>query len=293
MAKIFFVLLPALYINTCCAFCLPKYFDSNKFHTAQIWRTRACFTLQFFRMKQSVEHSSQERDFRSVPLRESSVAKLGPLSNFYFGLRHGESFGNVLSVISSDPVQGTLIHGLTQKGREQARSAAKQLIEAIGGPENMKDLLIFSSNFTRARETAVEVVDALTEITDFGWNRSIIVEPALRERWFGELDNTDITNYNKVWPADLKDASCTNFNVESVDQVCERLRVMILKLEATFSDKKIVLVSHADTLQILQTYLACADPRTFSQYRFKNGEVRALKQEYASLPEPVPLIYSP
>lgn len=33
--------------------------------------------------------------------------------------------------------------------------------------------------------------------------RVLIVED-LRERWFGELDNTIITNYNMVWPADLK-----------------------------------------------------------------------------------------
>ncbi len=36
----------------------------------------------------------------------------------------------------------------------------------------------------------------------------------------------------------------------------------------------IVLASHADTLQIAQTYIAGADARTFSQYRFANGEVK-------------------
>lgn len=46
------------------------------------------------------------------------------------------------------------------------------------------------------------------------------------------------------------------------------------ELEATYSGKSIVLVSHADTLQITQTYIAGgADPRLFAQYRFRNGEV--------------------
>ena len=54
-------------------------------------------------------------------------------------------------------------------------------------------------------------------------------------------------------------------------------------LEAAYSDRSIVLVSHADTLQILQTYIcssghpnpAC-DSRLFHTYRFKNGEVHSI-----------------
>jgi broad specificity phosphatase PhoE len=252
------------------------------------FRVQSCTTMNVHQGP-----SLQERDFQSTPLRESNVPKLGALRNIYIGLRHGESFGNVLGVISSHPVQGTLIHGLTEMGREQARSASTELLHAIGGTENIKDLLIFTSNFTRARETAAELVKALSSITGNIQTKDILIEPALRERWFGDLDDTIITNYNKVWPADLKDAACTNYGVESVDQVCERLRSMLVKIEANYVGRRIVLVSHADTLQILQTYLALVDTRTFSQYRFKNGEVRLLCQDPASLPDPVPLIYSP
>ena len=38
-------------------------------------------------------------------------------------------------------------------------------------------------------------------------------EPALRERWFGDLDDAIITDDIKVWPADLKDAACKNYSV--------------------------------------------------------------------------------
>lgn len=52
----------------------------------------------------------------------------------------------------------------------------------------------------------------------------------------------------------------------------------VSELEATYRDKSIVLVSHADTLQIAQTYLCShgnngCDSRQFHRYRFKNGEV--------------------
>ena len=39
----------------------------------------------------------------------------------------------------------------------------------------------------------------------------------------------------------------------------------------------------------MQCFVATADVRLFSQYRFKNGEVRPLLQTPASLPEPAPL----
>ena len=90
----------------------------------------------------------------------------------------------------------------------------------------------------------------------------------------------------------MQDAACTQYDVESVDECCKRLRGVILDLEARYQDRTVVLTSHADTLQILQSYIAGADPRKFSQYRFKNGEVRALKQDPSSMPEPVPLTYA-
>ena len=67
---------------------------------------------------------------------------------------------------------------------------------------------------------------------------------------------------------------------------------MLLRMEEAHPEGgvPIVLCAHADTLQILQSYVAGADVRRFSQYRFGNGEVRALLQDPASLPEPVPLV---
>ena len=54
-------------------------------------------------------------------------------------------------------------------------------------------------------------------------------------------------------------------------QVCARIRELVLSLEAEREGQCIVLTSHADTLQITQCYVAGADPRSFSMYRFKNG----------------------
>ena len=115
------------------------------------------------------------------------------------------------------------------------------------------------------------------------------IDDRLIERGFGELDTTKVTNYNYVWPLDLYDSHHTAFGVESVNSVVERVRDLITDLEARYSGKNIVLTSHADTLQIMQCFVAEIDPRLFSQYRFRNAEVRSLLQEPTSMPQPAPL----
>ena len=87
--------------------------------------------------------------------------------------------------------------------------------------------------------------------------------PLLRERWFGELDALPLKNYNQVWPRDLVSARHAHRGVEAVDEVCARIRELVLSLEAEREGQCIVLTSHADTLQISQCYVAGADPRSF------------------------------
>ena len=61
-------------------------------------------------------------------------------------------------------------------------------------------------------------------------------------------------------------------------QVCARIRELVLSLEEEREGQCIVLTSHADTLQISQCYVAGADPRSFSMYRFKNGRRSTLER---------------
>jgi len=223
-------------------------------------------------------------------------------------------FTQVAGVISSLPSVGTTIHGLTTEGRLQARRSATALIEAVGR-DNLGSLHFYSSDFTRAWQTADEALAGVVNLMQFenallcdvdgcvqGEEPVAEVPPCLtagvtrtellRERWFGELDATPLVNYNKVWPRDLVSASHSHCGVEPVERVAGRVREFVLQAEEKHDGCSIVLVSHADTLQIAQTYVAGADCRTFSQYRFKNAEVRELKQTPDSLPSPVPLSYA-
>ena len=90
----------------------------------------------------------------------------------------------------------------------------------------------------------------------------------------------------------MLDSRQNNNGVESVEDVCSRIRDLFLSMESLYDGKSIVLTSHADTLQIMQCFVAGTDERLFSQYRFKNGEFRELLQDPLSLPRPLPLSFN-
>jgi broad specificity phosphatase PhoE len=143
------------------------------------------------------------------------------LRNSYFGLRHGESLANIAGVISSSYRVGTSSHGLTEKGRQQSRDAAKHLINIISSTslehsdskalrEIFDNLVFVTSPFKRAHETAKECISALQSqlkvkqsFSSFRNDVKLTLYDDLRERWFGDLDAKHLLYYNRVWPVDM------------------------------------------------------------------------------------------
>ncbi|KAJ1449131.1 histidine phosphatase superfamily [Pelagophyceae sp. CCMP2097] len=226
----------------------------------------------------------------------SVVSPPASLRNTYFAVRHGQSTANVANIISSNPILGSNAHELTPLGKVQALEAGESLWQALEpfgfGLENVA---LYSSNFTRARETKELVACALerrwqacTGLFDAPPLRSGVLG-ALRERDFGKLDGKNTGAYDVVWPRDLQDAFDETDGVESVASVCARLSKMVEMLEKRHDGDAIALVAHADVIQIFQLWFGHADVRTFSSYRFKNGEVRLCDAKGLSLPKPAPM----
>jgi len=222
------------------------------------------------------------------PEGRCSIPPPPALKNIYFGIRHGHSVNNLEELISSSPPVGTTIHPLTDQGVVQAREAGRVLAEELRRLEEdgkARPVIAYTSDFVRARQTAQESIAACGRSVD------IVPREELRERWFGELDNTIVSNYNLVWPCDMQDArSDSGYGCESVEQVVRRLKGMLEELEKSEEEQVVLLFSHADTVQILQTWLSGEDVRKFSQFRFKNGEVRRLLLDPSSLPPPLPIV---
>lgn len=186
--------------------------------------------------------------------------------NSYYLMRHGQSQANQQGIVFSDPVIGVQNYGLTERGREQAR------LSAAGFSYNTGQLKIICSDFLRARETA-EIVQQ-TVVSDV----SIMENPLLRERYFGELDGETDSSYDRVWAEDALDPDHRRWCVESVTSVLARTTDLIISLEAEFEDQSILLVAHGDVLQILQTEVAGIAPGRHRELpHLGTGQIRPLE----------------
>jgi broad specificity phosphatase PhoE len=244
----------------------------------------------------------EARDMKPSIVNKMPDAMPETFKNKYYLLRHGQSTANIAEVISSSrSLAYSEKHGLTVLGYEQGRESAIQLLDVLQ-QEGVKegDRIVFvSSPFARARQTAEACRDGLQfdeenrkRVKDMGLivEENIQMENGLMERYFGRLDGDRIYTYSYVWPMDAINVTHTAFGVESVAAVCTRLSNVVEQLECQYEGHHIVWVSHADVLQIAQLYGANAENvGTFSSYRFRNGEVRAMKRTPDSLPHPSPL----
>ena len=202
------------------------------------------------------------------------LSGLDRLANNFSVMRHGQSKANVEGIIVSrveNDRSGD--YGLTELGRKQALTAA----QGCGLPAGT---LIFSSDFARARQTARIVRDHLGAV-------DVVLAQALRERCFGAWEGTSTDNYARVWAADeagTGEAGATQPDggqpdgVEPASAVLDRATALVADLERRYSGRDILLVSHGDTLQILQAGFLRMDPsRHRSLPALETAEIRQLR----------------
>lgn len=171
--------------------------------------------------------------------------KIENLCNQYFAMRHGEDKAKVKEIILSSPINGLdLQYSLTEKGKQQVK---KSVVAAFDKGWLDAKTVIVSSPFSRALYSA-ELAEVILKTS-----QPVVIVRSLRERWFGKLEKTINQNYQKVWSKDEVDPNDNSDDVESVLQVLTRVTRLIEELEFTYKDEKILLVSHGDVLQILQT----------------------------------------
>eukprot|EP01135_Chromosphaera_perkinsii_P006099 Nk52_evm3s397 gene=Nk52_evmTU3s397 len=186
-------------------------------------------------------------------INPNALNDLPGLKNQYYLLRHGKSEANEAGIVVSSPEEGVPKYGLNQLGREQAAGAATKLYKAITSSEdyNGKNVIVMSSDFKRARETA-EFTHK--EFVNHGGEKiELRLSEALRERFFGKYDMTEDINYETVWENDSKDPWSVVNEVESVASVIKRVSEFVVNTcEASFEGYHIVLVAHGDVLRIAQ-----------------------------------------
>ena len=189
-------------------------------------------------------------------------------------MRHGQSEANVAGIIVSDPQIGCNQFGLTALGQQQVIKSASNTSKLN------QDTLIISSDFLRAKNTAETTQKILNTL------QPIQYSIALRERFFGELNGKNDSQYQMVWDIDQQNPDHQKFNVESANQVVSRISALIMQLEQQYFDlhknvgQKILLVAHGDVLQLLQTWFQNVPA---SQHRslphLETAEIRCLNPD--------------
>eukprot|EP00746_Dinoflagellata_sp_MGD_P012962 gnl/MRDRNA2_/MRDRNA2_127823_c0_seq1.p1 gnl/MRDRNA2_/MRDRNA2_127823_c0~~gnl/MRDRNA2_/MRDRNA2_127823_c0_seq1.p1 ORF type:complete len:244 (+),score=47.67 gnl/MRDRNA2_/MRDRNA2_127823_c0_seq1:192-923(+) len=203
----------------------------------------------------------------------------------YFALRHGESKANVAKKIVSDPRIGCTQYGLSDAGHAAVESAGKAFgAGLIAGGNSKLRVAVFASDFLRTKETAQVFMDAAEAAVRN--RRSKVFRPlklskSLRERFFGSLEGqSTVDGYSKCWEVDCKDPDSTPFGAESVTSVRKRTVAFIHQLEEDRTlpnGSAVILVSHGDSLQILQTAFEGVDGcRHRSLKPLQTAEVRRL-----------------
>ena len=174
------------------------------------------------------------------------------LSNRYLALRHGKSKANDDGIIVSSPEIGTMGYGLVDEGRREVRISIAMALEEGVIDENV---IIYASDFVRTRDTA-DVARIAT-----GTREGVRLTKKLRERFFGELEGASNIHYEDVWKVDKIHPHHKFYGVESAEEVQTRTTSLIADLESLYSAQTIILASHGDALQILETGFRRISPK--------------------------------
>jgi probable phosphoglycerate mutase len=163
------------------------------------------------------------------------MIRLPELKNEYYVMRHGRAKSNEEKFIAARAENDG---GLVTLGFDQAEKSSKD--SGFGS-----DIVIVSSPLPRARQTA-EVLQGVTGAD------TVVVDSRLRERGFGDLEMQSTDLYNEVWDRDSKSATHTYRGAESLCSVANREMKALQGLESVMAGRVIVLVGHADPLNILK-----------------------------------------
>ena len=175
-------------------------------------------------------------------------------------------------------------HGLTESGRRQATEAGLKLKEIHFGNST---LICYHSPFSRTTETAMLAMKAgqkaglLTPDS-----QCLIASDALRERDFGTLNEGQPSEavYRQTWDYDIVSVDSKADDGESLLDVQHRCLGFINQLEEKHRGQQlaILLVSHGDTLSILESSLLGMDIRRHRDRAYGTGELRHLQSEFTA-----------
>ncbi len=172
-----------------------------------------------------------------------------PSGNRYIVMRHGEAKSNVEALVDS----GTMADNhLTTKGKEQVRASALTL-------RDEKIDLIISSPLPRAKETA-ELVRHTLGLSE----SALVVDPRLREVGFGAYSGQSRADWIALFSNYFERLHKKIDAAETMNDLRRRMGAFLFAVDATYANKKILMVTHAEPGFILEQVAACQSCSVFA-----------------------------
>lgn len=202
--------------------------------------------------------------FGSLEELQHFVPKSG---NSYFLMRHGESELNTRWILNGE--QGVQ-NGLTEKGKEQVNASIEEL------KKKQIDLIVHSP-LERTTETAQRVADALGLS-----GGALIADERIREMRFGVFEGKEVNDYDAFFGTGYNRLVMSPEGGESWTDVKKRVGDFLYDIDTKYAGKKILIVSHNGTMQMLQAAAYGTDHETLGgiiagdNYDLSNAEVREM-----------------
>ena len=182
--------------------------------------------------------------------------------------RHGESVANLENTMA-----GSIDSPLTDKGRNQAKELAQDLLKA--GFKKGENSLVISSPLSRAYETA-NIVSTELQLTQ-------IVYPIITEQYFGDLEGENKDDLaNKIGVEKLyfyrRDINSNPPNGEHFAQVLSRAKSFQISLDTLHHMySQILVVAHNNILRAMALNYGLCSPSNFSTFEMQNAKALRLK----------------
>ncbi|XP_021609802.1 uncharacterized protein LOC110613140 isoform X2 [Manihot esculenta] len=176
--------------------------------------------------------------------------------NRYWILRHGKSIPNERGLIVSSLENGVLSqYQLASEGVEQAQLAGELFVKQLEERNiPLESVRICYSPFARTSHTA-KVVASVLNLPFEG--------PQCK--------------YPEIWALDEKDPFMQPEGGESANDVATRLATAMATMESEFQGCAVLIVSHGDPLQILQTILNAVKQHNGSTCNDLSSRIQAVK----------------
>ena len=205
------------------------------------------------------------------------LSKKADKGNTFFIMRHGQATSNVEGWLAGgkEPKSGKFRSKLTKTGIEQVGRAAQEL-------KKKKIDIIYTSPYCRTIQTA-RIISGVT-------GAKVIFDKRLGEINSGIFNHKKVTERLKFYALDGRE-EIDKFSVapeggETLSQVRERVLDFFTKIAAEHRNQSVLIVSHGDTMWMLQSALEHFSNEQSLEHSFdmllKNAELKKLS--YDNLP---------